>query len=246
MRKQRVWRFGRFLLLAAVIAGMSAPAAFAESLKSSNYQATETQFGAGSTQQQCSSQYCTRTSIGDMAVGDSESSQNTASFGPITPEEPMLEVIVDPGVSNLGVLTTEHTATKTTTVQVRNYLSNGYVLQITGSPPKYGNHALASPSSPTASTPGTEQFGINATDNSTPDIGAAAVQVPSGQFSFGVVDAAYSTPNLFKYVSGDTVARSPSSSGRTDYTISMIVNISNATPAGHYSGDFAAVVIPVY
>jgi hypothetical protein len=246
MRKQRVWYTGRFLLLVAVIAGISTPAAFAQSSKSTNYQATETQFGAGSTKEQCSSQYCTRTSIGDMAVGDSDSSQHTATFGPITPDEPMLEVIVDPGVSNLGVLTAEHTATKTTTVQVRNYLSNGYVLQITGNPPKYANHTLAAPSSPTASTPGTEQFAINAADNSTPDIGAAAIQVPSGQFSFGVVDAAYSTPNLFKYVSGDVVARSPSASGRTDYTISMIVNIANNTPAGHYQGDFAAVVIPVY
>lgn len=181
-----------------------------------------------------------------MGNGESTGSSNSASFGPITPDEPLLEVITIPGQSFLGDLSSTQTATKTTTVKVRSYLSNGYVIRVSGNPPKYGNHTLSTPAVPVASSMGTEQFGINVVANTSPSVGANPVQVPSGQFSFGTAEPGYNTPNLFKYTNGDVIARSTVASGQTDYTISMIVNISNLTPAGHYTGDFAAVVIPVY
>ncbi len=243
---ERLERYSRPLLLAVCIVIGSTGTALAQTSSSDNYQVTQTEFGASSTEETCSGQYCSTTSIGDPIAGDSEGMTSTAKFGRVTDSEPMLEVIVDPGESDLGVLTTEATATKTMIARIRNYLSSGYVLQITGDPPKYGNHTLSTPSTPTASDPGTEQFALNAADNTTPDIGADPVQVPSGEFSFGAVDDDYDTPNLFMYSSEDVVAQSDSSSGETDYTISMIVNISNTTPAGRYTGDFSAVVIPVF
>lgn len=206
----------------------------------------QTQFGASSASQTCSTQYCAQTSIGSLAAGSSSSSGHTASFGPVTGSDPLLEVIVGAGDEDLGTLAAETTATATMTVHVRSYLSDGYTLQIVGDPPKYGSHTLATPSSPANSTPGTEQFGINLVANTTPHVGAGPVQVPDGQTSFGAVNDDYKITNKFMYHSGDTVAHSDSSSGETDYTVSMIVNISNTTPAGHYSGDFAAVVVPVY
>lgn len=232
--------------MAVLIAVGSATAVCAEDSSSTNYQLSESGFNSGSLDETCSGQFCARTSIGDLAVGNSVGSTSNAAFGPVTPDEPSLEVIVDPGVSDVGVLTTESTATKTMVVRVRNYLSNGYVMQITGTPPKYANHTLATPTTPTASAQGTEQFAINAAVNTSPNVGAAPVQIPSSEFSFGIVNADYATANLFKYVSGDDVAHSTSESGRTDYTISMIINVSQNTPAGRYSGDFSAVVIPVY
>jgi hypothetical protein len=72
------------------------------------------------------------------------------------------------------------------------------------------------------------------------------VQIPANQSDFGVVARGYDIPNMFKYTSGDVVARSNQESGRTDYTVSMVVNISSSTPPGRYSSDFAAVVIPAY
>lgn len=247
MKKWGIRRYAELILLAVVTAGSGFSVALAETSKSTNYQTTETQFGASSTQENCSTQYCSRVSIGDVASGgNGTSSGSTATFGSLTSEEPTLEVIVDPGQSNLGVLTTETTATKSMIVRIRSYLSNGYTLQITGSPPKISNHTLATSSTPTASSPGIEQFGINAVANTSPSVGAAPVQVPSGDFSFGEVNTGYDTANLFKYVSGGVVAHSSKSSGRTDFTISMIINISNSTPAGKYQGDFSAVVIPVY
>lgn len=230
------------LLAVAVFAGVPV---FATS-SSQNYQIVEQEFGSGSSAESCSGSYCARTSIGSLAVGDAAAGESTAEFGSITPNEPSLEVIIDSGVSHLGVLTTEQTAYKTMIVKVRTYLSNGYFLQISGTPPKYGNHVLATPSTPTASVPGTEQFAINVVKNSTPNVGENPIKVPSGGSQIGEVEPGYNTPNLFKYVDGDVVARSETGSGRTDYTISMVVNIAKTTPAGHYSGDFSAIVVPEF
>jgi hypothetical protein len=250
MHKRRLWPYGTLTLLAAflVIGGIlyGMGSAYAVTSTSPHYQVTETQFNASSSQQSCSGQYCAKASIGDTSIGMAGSESHTAQFGSITKSDPLLEVIVDPGVSNLGTLSTETTATKTTTVKVRNYLSGGYTLQIMGDPPKYSGHSLATNSEPTASIPGTEQFGINVTGNTTPNVGKVAEQVPSDTVSFGVVDTKYRQANMFLFHSGDVVAKSATSSGQTNYTISMIVNISSATPAGHYSGDFSAVVIPAY
>lgn len=241
-----VLRYSRFILLLVVIAVSCAPAAFAQTATSNNYKMTESQFGSSDSKQTCSGQYCATTSLGDITSGKSSGTNSTASFGPITPNIPSLDIIIDLGISDLGYLNTETTATKTSVVKVQSYLSNGYVMQIVGEAPKYANHHLATSSTPVSSTPGVEQFGINATVNTIPAVGADPVQVPDAQTSFGFVTDDYKIPNKFKYVSGDVVGRSLKATGRTDYTISFAVNISNATPAGRYSGDYAAVVIPVY
>lgn len=249
MQIRRLRRYTQLALLTALVCVAGTGTAFATSSSSSsaNYQITETQFGSSSNAETCSTQYCAQSSAGAQATGTSTSSGGTsATFGQITTDEPLLEVIVESGASDLGTLTAETTASKTMTVRIRNYQSNGYVLQITGDAPKYANHILNTPSTPTASTPGTEQFGLNAVANTTPNIGSNPVQVPSSDTSFGEAAPGYDTPNVFQYASGAVVGQSLTASGRTDYTISMILNISNNTPAGRYYGDLSAVVIPVY
>lgn len=221
------------------------PLVAAETSSSTNYKVTETEFGSSSNNEVCHGQYCSRTSLGDIVAGTS----GTAMFGPITPDIPTLEVIVEPGPgpSHLGVLTTDQTATRTMKVKVRSYLSNGYFLQITGSAPTYAGHSLETPTTPTASTPGSEQFGINVVANTVPTtFGANPVQTPNSEFSYGEVMSDYATPNHYMYQPGSTVARSNVQSGQTDYTISMIVNVSDKTPAGHYVSDFSAVVVAMY
>lgn len=42
-----------------------------------------------------------RVAIGDSTAGDASSANNKVTFGSITSEEPVLEMIVVPGVSNL-------------------------------------------------------------------------------------------------------------------------------------------------
>jgi hypothetical protein len=246
MQKRRLARNFLLILLAVIVCFGGAKTVMAETSSSTNYKVTETDFSSGSVLNSCSGTYCATSSVGDTAIGTAASSNQTAQFGPISNSEPLLEVIVIAGASNLGVLSTSATSTKTTTIKVRNYLSSGYIMQVTGDPPKYDGHTLASLSTPTASSPGTEQFGINLAANTSPTVGANPQQVPDSTTSFGVVADNYKTPNLFMFASGDVIATSPKQSGETDYTISMIVNVSSGTPAGHYSGDFSAVVIPTY
>ncbi len=246
MRKRTVRELLRPVLVAILVATCGAVPVLAQTASSDNYKASEMQFGAGSSNESCSSSYCARASIGDVAGGESKSASNTAVFGPTVPSEPLLEMMVNTGVVNLGVLTTETVATKTATMKIRTYLTDGYTLQITGDPPKYANHTMATPAVPTASIPGTEQFGINLAANTAPNVGENPTQVPSGEFSFGTVLANYSTPNRFMYSSGDVVARSLTQTGQTDYTVSFIINISNETPAGKFQGEYSAVVTPIY
>jgi hypothetical protein len=213
---------------------------------SSNYGVTEVQFGSGGSLQDCSSNYCAKTSAGDLVDGSGSSGNYSAQFGFNTSDEPMLEVTTTSGANNLGVLDTGATATATGTITVRSYLSSGYVIAITGRTPTNGTHSMIPLIAPTLPTPGTEQFGINLVDNSSPDVGANPEQVPESSFSFGNVKPNYNQENEFMYISGDPVAYSNTSSGQTKYTMSMILNISNATPGGAYKGDFSAVVVPVF
>jgi len=243
MRKQRFLGYVLLVGLTVSIAVSGATSVLAVTSSSPNYQVTETQFGT--TQKSCSGQYCAQASIGEPTDGKAIAN-STANFEDITNNEPFLDMIIEAGESNLGVLSTEKTATKITTVKIRSYLSGGYTLQIIGEPPKFEGHPLQTSSTPIASMPGTEQFGINIAANTTPKVGLNPVQVPDDQQIFGVAEDNYKTPNMFMYQSEDVIARGKTDTGRTDYTISMIVNISSSTPAGKYTGDFTAVIMPAF
>lgn len=243
IRRLRSYSLQALILACIIGVGVSASQVAAQSSNSQNYQMVETEFGSGGLSESCSEGFCATTSLGQAGSG---SSATAPEFMKSAYTEPILEMIITTGESNLGVLTTEHTATKTMHVKIRNYLSGGYMLQIIGDPPKFEGHTLATPSVPTASKPGIEQFGMNIVKNTIPTIGADPVQEPADAGVFGEAEPGYAAANMFKYASGDVFARSTQDSGGTDYTVSMIVNISNATPSGHYAGDFSAVLIPMY
>jgi methionine-rich copper-binding protein CopC len=238
----------KLALFSGVLVVASAGAALAVS-QSDNFEASETEFGSGAALESCSGEYCAEATIGNIAAAGNgiEGPASKASFGPYAEDgEPMTEVIIEEGISNLGVLKTDSTASKTVIIKIRSYRTDGYTLQIIGDPPKFAGHTLATPETPAASVPGEEQFGINAVANTSPVVGADPKQVPNPEFSFGQVEADYAAANLFKYESGSVVARSTKESGQTEYTLSMIVNVAGSTPAGHYVSDFSAVVIPAF
>lgn len=247
MRNRGLRHYVQVLPLAVLLVLAGAGTVFAETTSQSpSYELSEAQFNGGSAYESCSDQYCAKATLGD-ATADGPAPASSASFNEVAPDtEPLMEVIVDSGESNIGVLDTQNTATKTMTVRVRSYLSGGYALRIMGEPPRYEGHVLQTSNTPIASLPGTEQFGLNVVANTAPNVGADPVQIPSSETSFGEVTDQYKIPNWFKYQSGETIARSTTESGRTDYTVTMIVNVSSGTPAGLYSGDFAAIVVPAF
>ncbi|HET7827666.1 MAG TPA: hypothetical protein VFK97_02255 [Candidatus Saccharimonadales bacterium] len=208
---------------------------------SSNYRANELLFGSGGGLTS-SSGYQAQQSLGNLGGGRLSSSAYQNYPGTITPETPFLEFVVNTSSVNIGVVSTSAPATATATFHVKTYLANGYIVTTNSPPPKNGSYTMHNLSSPTTSSTGTEQFGINlVANNSCPQsgmpgsLGASPIQVPDSTFSFGFAATNYNTACSFTYNNGDTIAQSNSSSGETDYTISYLFNISSVTPGGSYT-----------
>ena len=222
----------------ALLGFVFVPPAFAAQSSSSNYQVNEVFFGAGGELNACGTAYCAKQSAGEIAAGNTASNAFRAQAGFNTNREPYLAFSVAGGPTDLGYLSQFGTATTTATFAVKTYLASGYVVQLGSDPPANtapGAYQLTPLTSPTGSSVGTEQFGINLVANTSPTtFGAPPVQVPDNTFSFGTVSTGYDTPDVYQYNKGDTIASSNRSTGETDYTISFIYNISDLTPDGEY------------
>lgn len=237
-------------------------AASAEQSSSPNYQVNETFFGTGGELDASSTNYRSKQSAGELAVGAMRSTIYSAQAGFNTDRTPYIAAAtVTPSV-DIGVLDASHANVGTAQFWVKAYLADGYVVQAYGGPPSNGTHTMNASSTPFTSTSGTEQFGINlATNNNisgamtgTPlsavgNFGSAPTQYPDynpDPFGFGQVGSDYTTANSFKYISGDTIAYSSRSSSDTTFTISYLFNISRVTPAGTYTMYHSLVATATY
>jgi len=231
------WKQTVKIAAVSVLALLISPATvLAAQSASTNYQVNEVFFGAGGDLNECSTSYCAKIAAGETAVGNPSSTSYQAHAGFDTNRAPYLQFIVNAVNTNIGVLSTGSTTTTTATFSVKNYISSGYTVVTVSNPPINNAYTMHNLTSPTASSAGTEQFGINLVANTSPaTFGSNPVQVPSSAFSYGAAAAGYNTANLYKYVPGNTIAYSNSSSGETDYTISYIYNISVLTAGGTYT-----------
>lgn len=242
----RVIKSFRELLLLLILLGLALPT-IVSAAASTNFQIQEDTFSAGGGIQASSPNYQSRDSIGDIGVGSADSPNYKPQSGYVTTNDPSLTFAVNTSSVALGILTTGTTVTSTATFTVLNYTSYGYVVTINGNPPTNGGHQLTALATPTASSAGTEQFGINLVANTSPTtFGADPVQVPSSSFSFGSAATNYNTTNLYKYVSGNTIAQATKSSGQTNYTISFIANKATTTQGGQYSTSLNLVATGTY
>ena len=216
---------------------------------SPNYKVEESVFGTGGELDASSPNYKAKQSAGETAVGNASSPNYQFQGGFNTTDQPLLEFAVNGGTYDLGVLDASVTGAAAATFSVRNYLSSGYIVTLSGSAPSStsgGTHTLTALSAQTGSSPGTEQFGVNMVANSNPAIGTDPSQAPDSSFSFGSATNGYATANLYKFVPGDTVAFSSKSSGQTNYTLSIIANVQRSTPAGQYGGSLNLQVVPTF
>lgn len=240
------------VLLSLLLLVLGVTPVIAQESASPNYRVNEYQFGSGGNVDNTSASYRANTSVGSLGVGRSSSTNYFAEAGFVTPNEPFLELFINTSTVELGTLDPSTTATGTSVFWVRTYLSSNYVVQTMSPPPtSEGGAVLNSKNTLGVPTPGTEEFGINLVDNSSPDIGADLYNVPDGTYADGEVVAGYNTPNQFKYSQGDIIARSAASAskqavGRTDYTISYIANINSITEAGSYTMIHNIVVVGTY
>lgn len=241
------WKLVFFTLLYSVFVFMvQALPAYAQS-SSTNYRIEEGQIGPGGGRP-TSSNYQMRGSLG-YTGGFSESNSYGLWAGYDTEGTEYLEFVVSGANIDLGVLDTGATAYATATFYVRTYPASGYVVTTESDPPTYGAHSFTTMSGG-APSPGTEQFGINLVDNSTPvDVGTNPAQYPDGSYAHGIAGTGYDTPNSFKYTKGDVIAKSDPAEyswGRTDYTISYVINIANLTPAGLYEMNHVLVATSTF
>jgi hypothetical protein len=249
MRHRQIRKY--IVVTIVAIFGWQVPV-LAQGSSSGSYRVDEYQFGTGANNDLNSTSYNANASVGSLGVGRSSSTNYDAESGFITPSEPFLELFVNNSTVDLGNLDTSTTGTGQGVFWVRTYLSSNYVVQTMSQPPtSEGGRVLAAKSTLGIPAPGTEEFGINLVDNSSPNIGADPLNVPDNSFADGTIDTDYNTPDQFKYGVGDIIAHSAATSGnqavgRTDYTISYIANISAITPAGTYVMVHDIVVTGTY
>ncbi len=238
-------KFKRFLEAGLLLCFICVIPAAAQSA-STNYSANEFYFGVGGELDASSSTYRGQQSAGELGVGNAVSTTYQSQAGFNTTYQPFLEFNVTAASVDLGYLSTSTTATATGSFDVRAYLSSGYSIINASQPPTYGSHQLAPLTSGGISSPGTEQFGINLTDNASPNIGANPVQSPDTTFGFGTAAANYSIADTFRYNVNEVIASSTKSTGKTTFTVSYMYNISTTTPAGEYRFTHDIVCLPNY
>jgi len=130
----------------------------------------------------------------------------------------------------LGSLTTSATGSGTSTMTAATNAINGYSITVAGTTLTSGGNTITALAAPTASSTNSRQFGINLVANTTPAVGTAS----SGAGS-GVAATGYNTANLFKFVTGDTVASATAPTNSNTFTTSYIANINGVTAPGAYS-----------
>ncbi len=256
--KQKLSVLAIFALILPVLSFQ--PVLFAQS-SSPSYRVEESYFGSGGEVNATSASYRARQSAGALGVGTASSPNYRASAGFGTPDTGFLEFVVTGATVSLGTLS--DTAASTGAAQaggcncsfyVRTYLSSAYAVTTMSNPPTSNSGAILTAKT-VAGVPSidenVEEFGINLVDNSSPNIGANPTNQPDSSFADGLAMSGYDTPNNFKYVVGDIIARSPATVGNqaiglTDYTLSYIAKKRTITRAGAYSMQHDLVVTATY
>ena len=236
-------RRASLVAIAVFFASCSFSAQFVFALQSSHYHFDEVDLGGGGFGQSSSTNFQAFDTTGDLAIGNSSSSNFQVESGSRTPHDPTLSFVVNSTGANFGSFTASGPTTTTATFTVSDYTSYGYVVQVLGNPPTNGGHTISAMGSTDISHPGTEQFGINLVANTSPSVGA---NPNNGSFGFGAAATNYNTANNFRYVNGETIAMAPKSSGSTVYTLSYLVNVTSLTPGGQYTSDQTIVVTGTY
>lgn len=231
----------------ATLALFSMPV-YANTPSSTNFRFDETSIGLTNGIESGSANFRSQSSAGGAAAGPSSSTNFQTETGANTSPDPNLTFTLNSPAANFGSFSTTQAATSTASFSITNYTSYGYVVQVAGAPPTYANNEIDAMSANAASQPGIEQFGINLVANTSPTSFGSNPQNGTAPNDFGFGEAApnYANPNQFRYVPGETIAQAPKSSGRTDYTISYLVNVANLTPGGVYGSDQVLIVTGTY
>lgn len=133
--------------------------------------------------------------------------------------------------NDMGELNPDQTLTAQSQMAVGTNASGGFVITASGTPLAAGARTITSPSTPTFSAPGNNQFGMNVVENSFIGVG----KDPDGPSINAIAAPGYNQPNKFMYRSGDVIASSPNVSLMRRFTTTYIANIRPDLTAGTYT-----------
>ncbi|NCU37603.1 hypothetical protein EOL96_00875 [Candidatus Saccharibacteria bacterium] len=140
---------------------------------------------------------------------------------------------------------------------------SGYAITVNGPTLTSGANSIAAISSPSAIVRGTAQFGMNLVENTAAvatgiDVVTAPFTIPSANVAplsnasnyRGQPTSDYGTQDLFKFLTGDTVAASDNGgAGATDaqiFTVSYVANVPGSQPAGTYATTLTYICTPTF
>lgn len=133
--------------------------------------------------------------------------------------------------SDMGTLSHDSTLTAQSQMAAGTNATRGFVITANGETLSAGTNVIDALGSPSSSTPGVNQFGINLTRNDELQIG----ELPEGSWTNAFASPKYAQPNKYLFVSGDPVAYSTNVSLMKKFTVSYIVNSSQSLRAGVYT-----------
>lgn len=242
LKKLSNWLGGAFIL--AYCLCFSSVAVLAETSQSSNYKLDESSIGSGGSIESSSTNYKASDATGDLVVGNTTSGNFQIDTGSKTTDDPHLSFSINNAAVDFGSFTATSPTVTTASFSVLNYTSYGYAVQIIGNTPTNSGHTIPAMTETAESQIGTEQFGLNLVANTSPT--SVGANPNNDQFGFGKASTNYGTANKFRYVSGETIALAPKSSGLTTYTISYLINVASLTPGGKYTCDQTIIVTGTY
>lgn len=142
---------------------------------------------------------------------------------------------------SLGTITPSTTGASTSQIGISTNASSGYAITVAGNTLTSGANNIDALATQTASTQGSEQFGVNLRDNATPNIGTdvsgAGTATPT---------ANYNTVDQFRFVTGDIIASKNASDAHRLFTVSYIANVAGNTPAGSYTTNLTFVATATF
>lgn len=142
---------------------------------------------------------------------------------------------------NLGELNKNAANTGTSQYAAATNDLSGYSVSLFGITMTSGTKTIPALTSPTASTPGVSQFGVNLRDNTVPDSGSE----PDGS-GVATPSLSYSIPNNFKFVSGDTLSSANMPTDFNRFTMTYLVNAAPNQPPGIYNATFTFVAVATF
>lgn len=142
---------------------------------------------------------------------------------------------------DVGELQTTLTATASMQFSGATNDPTGFTTYMNGYTMTSGNNIITALASNGASIAGVSQFGVNLRANTAPAGGLDPVG--SGT---STATAGYNTPNSYRFVNGEAVTSSPTSTDFRLFTATYIVNVSGSQPPGVYATTMTFTAVAAF